>query len=144
MKKIILSLVVASIAFASCKKDKTVNPTCESTVLGIAGAYKITKVVASPSGLGPIDITATYLSDACTASGVYQLNAADSSVTYSQTASCLGSGSGSYNVVGSAITIESSGNGDDFAGTISSWNCTDLVIRDLTSGTTLDYTLTKQ
>lgn len=143
MKKIFLSLLVCSIAFVGCKKKSDDPPVCESTVAAIAGAYKITKVVANPPGLSPLDITATYLSDPCEISGSYQLNA-NKTVVYSETASCLGNGSGTWDVVGTTITITHNGDGAEFSGTVTSFNCSNLVIRDATSGTILDFTLTKQ
>ncbi len=143
MKKFVLSLLVCSIAFVGCKKKSEDAPVCETSVAAIAAAYKITKVVANPPGISPLDITNTYLSDACSASGSYQLNA-NKSVVYSETASCLANGSGTWDVVGTTITITHDGDGADFSGTVTSFDCTNLVIRDATSGTTLDFTLTKQ
>ncbi len=144
MKRTSLILLALSIFAFSCKKDDAPK-VCATTIADIAGSYKITKVMATISGFGTTDITATALPDACRQSGVYQLNA-DRTLIYSENASCSSSGSGSWNLsADSSITISHNGGGLDFDGKVKSFNCTNLVINEETGGgNSVEYTITKQ
>ncbi len=129
MKKIILSLFVMSAVFVSCKKDDA-PATCQKTVTGIAGNYKITKVeLVSASGTS--DITNTL--DPCQINAIYQLKA-DNSFVYTEVgSSCTGSSNGSWNVANDAISI-SSGTGSGAisftSAPINSWDCTTLSVTE--------------
>ena len=147
MKKILLGLIVLG-AMASCKKSHD-NPVCEVSVAGIAASYKLTKVV-NVSGTTDVDVTSTYQQAyPCDFNGVYQLKV-DKSVIYTETGTCSGSGTGTWDVVNNTITIttNSSGSIDFSAAAVSSWDCGTLVIADtFTSGgttTTTKYSFTKQ
>ena len=144
MKRTSLILLALAIFVISCKKDDAPK-VCASTVAEIAGSYKITKVMATISGVGTTDITSTALSNACRQSGVYQLNA-DRTLIYSENASCSSSGSGSWNVsADSSITVSHNGGGLDFEGKVKSFNCTNLVINeDSGGGNSVEYTITRQ
>jgi len=136
-------------AITSCKKSKDAV-TCETSVAGIAASYKLTKVTSSTSGSAETDVTSAY-SQAypCDFNGVYKLNA-DKTVVYTETGTCSGSGTGTWDVVNSNITVTTNGSGSiDFsAAPISSWDCGTLVIAETVTGGgitgTTKYFFTKQ
>lgn len=141
MKKTLIALFAVA-AFASCKKSKD-SVTCEVSVAGIAGNYKITKVIAYfPSPLPDQDITASYLTD-CDKSGVYQLKS-DKTITYTETASCSNDGTGTWDVVSGKLTINSPGQAfTDLP--VSGWDCGTLVVtEDIGSGAGYKLYFTKQ
>ena len=128
MKRIILSLIVVSSVFISCKKDKA-PATCEKTVAGIAANYKISKIeIVSTSG--NTDITNTIL-DACKKDAIYQLKANNSFIYTEIESSCSGSSTGSWNVANNAISI-SSGTGSGAisftSAPITGWDCSTLTV----------------
>jgi hypothetical protein len=139
MKKVLFGLLVLA-TIASCKKDDPAT-TCDVSVAGIAGSYKPTKAVAVIAGIST-DITSTVF-DACDLSGVYQLKA-DKTVTYTETATCAGNGTGTWDVASGKITIVHSGNGSDYNGVTVSNNCTTLTLSETSGSTTVNYTFTKQ
>ncbi len=141
MKKIILGLIVLA-SIASCKKSKDA-PVCETSVAGIAGNYKITKAIVSVAGFPDTDVTSTWLDD-CQKNGVYQLKA-DKTVVYTETGTCSGSGTGSWDVVSGKISLSTSGDSYDLASkTISGWDCSTLVVSDDLGGATYKISFSKQ
>ncbi|MBC7536813.1 MAG: lipocalin family protein [Ferruginibacter sp.] len=146
MKKILLGMLVLG-AMASCKKDKKTN--CASTVEGIAGNYKITKVEGDyPNPLPDQDLTDTRLST-CEKTGTYALKS-DKTFTYSESGTgCTDVAAGTWDVVADKITINSTsgfGGVTDFTSTpITSFDCTTFVVtEDQGSGFSLKYFFTKQ
>ncbi len=143
MKKIILSaLIIAS--FAGCKKDN--DPTCEKTVAAIAANYKLTKV-ETVSSSGSSDVTNTFLTD-CQKNAFYGLKT-DKTFTYTEiSSSCMGSGSGTWDVTSSTITITGSGGYVFDNAPIESWDCNTLKITQSISfaGNTINarFTFVKQ
>ena len=109
MKKILGAALLAAVLFTSCKKDD--NKDCPETQAALVGNYKLTKVT-----LNGADVTSQY--DACELSGVLNLKA-DNTVTYTETSTCNGNGTGAWNISGNMITISHTGNGDDYSGTVS-------------------------
>ena len=135
MKKTLMLLSAAFILFStSCSKDDD-NTDCAETVAGAAGTYKVTKMLVNGTDLYPA-------MDACTKSGTLVLKA-DKTLTYTETASCSGDGTGTWDIVGNTITITHSGNGDDFAGTVVN-NCSNLQVTEAGGGFTVVTTLSKQ
>ncbi|MEI2748179.1 MAG: lipocalin family protein [Ferruginibacter sp.] len=147
MKKFILPAFAFVLALSSCKKDDT-SPSCEKTVAGIAGSYKVTKIETITAGITQ-DVTTSIL-DACQISGVIQLKS-DKTFTYTESGgTCTDNGAGTWDVVSGALTINSTSGGsyDVDNATISSWNCSTLVVSESANlgGVTIEYrsTLTKQ
>jgi hypothetical protein len=148
MKKVLFGLLMVA-TIASCKKDdETVS--CEVSVAGIAGSYKVTKAVVAITGFPDSDVT-TSLFDACERAGVYQFKA-DKTVVYTETGvGCSGSGVGTWDVVSGNITVNfTTGNGSDFPYTsgptkVSGWDCSTLTLSEVpTAGQTYKFTFTKQ
>ena len=141
MNKILFSALLISFAFVSgCKKDD--DPTCPTTVAGIAANYKITKVEII-SNTGNSDVTNTFL-DACKRDALYQLKS-NNDFTYTEIgSSCTDSGNGSWSVADNKLTIIGSGGVELTAAPITSWNCNTLVVTDELSGpgTTVNYRFT--
>ena len=127
--------------FVSCKKDDDGPSTCEVSVTGIAASYKITKILAITSG-GSLNITSSSL-DACELGGVYQLKS-DKTIVYTETgASCTGNDTGTWDIVSNKLNASSGF--IDVAGAAVVNNCSNIVVtEDLGSGSSLEYTLTKQ
>ena len=143
MKKIFLSLLVVA-TIASCKKSGE-DISCDVSLAGIAGSFRITKVVLSVPAIPDQDYTSTYLPDACSQSNIYQLKA-DGTVVYTENTSCGGNGTGTWSLSGGNITINHSGSGYDFNATpVSGWDCGTLTLaEDFGSGAKLKYSFTKQ
>ena len=141
MKKIILSACIMAFAFVSCKKDDDGPTTCEVSVTGIAASYKITKILGITAA-GTVDATSTFL-DACSLAGVYQLKS-DKTIVYTETgASCTGSDTGNWDIVSGKLNA-SSGDLNVSSATVAN-NCSNVIVtQDLGSGSSLEYTLTKQ
>jgi hypothetical protein len=139
MKKILFGLLVLA-TIASCKKSDP-DSSCEVSVAGIAGNYKPTKAVAVIAGIST-DVTSSVF-DACDLSGVYQLKA-DKTVVYTETSTCSGNGTGTWDVVSGKITIQHSGNGSDYSGVTVANNCSTLTLSETSGTTTINYTFTKQ
>jgi hypothetical protein len=145
MKKLLILAVAASATFASCKKKDDVK-SCEATVAGIAGNYKITKIDIVVNGVASgTDVLSQYL-ETCEKDDIYQL-AADKKVTYQDAGTACSpasSGSGAWDVVNGKLTITHNGSGFDIAsGTVTN-NCNNLVVDDSFGGATLRFTFTKQ
>ncbi|MBK8610403.1 MAG: hypothetical protein IPL84_10815 [Chitinophagaceae bacterium] len=146
MKKLLLGVLLLA-TIASCKKSDD-EISCEVSVAGIAGSYRITKIVLTITALPDQDITTTLL-DPCGLSGVFQLKA-DKSVVYTETPACGGDGTGTWDVVSGNININHSGNGYDFpnaaaSSAITGWDCSTLTLTEsVGGGQSYKYTLTKQ
>jgi hypothetical protein len=143
MKKIILASLVILSALVSCKKDSTTAPVCEKTVAGIAANYKITKVEVV-NGSSATDITTTVL-DACKLGAIIQLKT-DGSIVYTEVgSSCTGSGTGTWAVAANTISIAVTGAPFNVTGaSITSWDCSTLVVTDASATPDARYTFTKQ
>jgi hypothetical protein len=139
MKKIILAVCVLA-SIVSCKKDKDKAATCDVTVAGITGSYKITKYVGVTTS-GSVDLT-SYAFDACELGGVYQLKA-DRTVVYTESgSSCTNSDIGSWDVVSGKISTSTGSL--DFVNAAVANNCSTIVItEDAGSGSSFVTTLTK-
>jgi hypothetical protein len=147
MKKILFGLLVVA-SIASCKKSSD-TVSCDVSVAGIAGSYKITKATVAISGFPTeTDITSS-LFDACELAAVYQLKA-DKTVIYTETAACGGSGTGTWDIVSGNIVMSTTGNGFDLPSTaattkVAGWDCKTLTLSEVpVSGQTYRYTFTKQ
>ena len=144
MKKIILIAIVA-VSFTACKKEN--DPVCEKTVNANAANYKLTKVEVV-STTGNSDVTDAFL-DACQKNSLYGLKT-DKTFTYTEiSSSCAGSGTGTWDVTSSTITISNTPNGYSFNNAlIESWDCTNLKVTQTgTLGTqtvNLRFTFVKQ
>jgi Lipocalin-like domain len=144
MKKLLILVVAASATFASCKKKDDVK-TCDATVAGITGNYKITKVEAVAGGVTN-DVTSTYLFVACEKDDIYQLKA-DKTVTYQDAGTACSpssAGTGTWDVVNGKLTIDHDGDGYSFIAAGVKNNCTNIVIEESVGGITLKFILTKQ
>jgi hypothetical protein len=100
MKKILSLALSLLVLTTSCKKNDNNIPGCETTVAGIAGNYKLTKLVASANG---INTDITYTIDACALNALYQLKA-DKTIVYTESGTCSNSAVGTWDVVDSRIT----------------------------------------
>lgn len=147
MKKFILPAFAFVLALSSCKKDDPA-PSCEKTVAGIAGNYKVTKLEQVVGGMST-DVTTSVLS-ACQLGGVFQLKS-DKTFIYTEAGgACTDNGVGTWDVVGGALTVTgtSGGSYDIDNATITSWNCSTLVASESANlgGVTIEYraTMTKQ
>jgi hypothetical protein len=146
MKKILFGLLMVA-TIASCKKSDKIS--CDVSVAGIAGSYKITKATVTINPLPEQDLTTT-LFDACELNAVYQLKA-DKTVVYTENGlTCSGSGTGTWDIVSGNIVLSISGGGIDFPNTapttaVSGWDCTNLTLSEVpVAGQTYKYTFTKQ
>jgi Lipocalin-like domain len=101
MRKIISLALYLAIIIIGCKKNNGNLPGCDATVAGIAGTYKLTKIVAAGSGVNT-DITNTI--DACELKAIYQLKA-DKTAIYNEPGSCSNSTVGTWDVVENRITV---------------------------------------
>jgi hypothetical protein len=127
MKKMLFSLLLISTVMVSCSKDDAA-PSCATSVSGIAGSFKITKKELVANGIST-DITSGLSS--CILSGIYRLNA-DKTATYTEAgSSCTDSWSGgSWDVVSNKLIIKDDANTELYNATISSWNCSNLLISE--------------
>ena len=149
MKKVLFGLLMVA-TIASCKKnDETVS--CDVSVAGIAGSYKITKASVAISGFPTETDLTTTLFDACELGGVYQFKA-DKTVVYTETGgACSSSGAGTWDIVSGNITVVfNTGGGFELPNTATStkvagWDCTTLTLTEVpAAGQTYKYTFTKQ
>jgi hypothetical protein len=148
MKKVLFGLLMVA-TIASCKKNKD-TISCDVSVAGIAGSYKITKASVAISGFPTeTDLTST-LFDVCDLGGVYQLKA-DKTVVYTEAGgACTANGTGTWDIVSGNIVMSVSGGGFDLPSTaattkVAGWDCTTLTLTEVpTAGQTYKYTFTKQ
>jgi Lipocalin-like domain len=144
MKKILILALGAIAIFSSCKKKKDTPATCEVSVAGIAGNYKLTKIETVAAGIAT-DVTNSLL-DPCEKDDVYQFNS-NKSFTYQDAGTaCSPSsvGTGSWDVTGGKLVLAHSGNGPDITSGSVTNNCTSMIVDDSFGGATLRYTFTKQ
>lgn len=141
MKKNFFKIFILFALF-SCKKNKE-SISCEVSVAGITGNYKLTKVIIQMPGVPDQDVTSSVSSD-CQRNGVYELKS-DKTVVYTESGSCSNSGTGDWDVVDGKLTVYTDGGSFDFASkSISGWDCTSLTLSEDVGGATMKYTLTKQ
>jgi hypothetical protein len=145
MKKLLILAVAASATFASCKKKDDVK-TCDVTVAGIAGNYKLTKMELIANGVpSGTDILSQFY-DPCERDDIYQL-AADKKVTYQDagtTCSPSSAGTGTWDVVNGKLVITHTGSGTDITSGTVKHNCSNIVVDDNFGGASFRYTFTKQ
>jgi hypothetical protein len=144
MRKTLFIALLSLLVICSCSKSGS-SSSCEKTVAGIAGTYKIVKIELGTSGTF-IDITSSALS-ACEADDRFQLKA-DKTVVYTDAGtvcSPAGDDTGTWDVVGNTLTL-SAGSVDLTGATIDSYDCSKLVasFTDNSTGTTLTYRITIQ
>jgi Lipocalin-like domain len=141
MKKITILALGLVALMASCKKSDS-TPSCEVSVAGITGNYKVSKIELVAAGTAS-DITTQSL-DVCERDDVYQLKA-DKTVVYQDAGTTCGSGgTGTWDVVNGKLTISHSGTGNDIAGASVTNNCSGLVVEESAGNTTIRTTFVKQ
>ncbi|MFT3679585.1 MAG: hypothetical protein QM791_04895 [Ferruginibacter sp.] len=101
MKYIHYTLFAVLIFAAGCKKESNGPPGCDQTVPGIAGAYKLTKVLGL-QGSAQTDITNTI--DNCQLNALLELKA-NKIVEYIEYDGCGGSGTGTWDIVDGRIYV---------------------------------------
>lgn len=142
MRKTLLIALSSFFVICSCSKSGS-SATCEKTVAGIAGTYKITLAETSIAGTY-VDVTS--LIPACKLDDNFQLKS-DKSVIYTDAGtSCAPSGSttGTWDVAGTTISLNIPGFPLPVtSATIVSYNCTTLVATFNSSGTDYRITITK-
>ena len=144
MKALFIPVLLTSLLL-SCKKDNI--KTCQKTVPGIAGIYKITKFESVAFSTGQAQDNTSGLTT-CELSGIYELRS-DNTARYSEITNCNGSGSGTWGLTEGGILYTSfaSGSGGRISGTfIESWDCNNLVVitRFPSALNNYRYTLTRQ
>lgn len=141
--QVIIVCMFTAITF-SCKKSGTEEntPACELSLSSVSGIYHLTKAekVAFSSG-DATDITSSISS--CELNAAYELNL-NGTATYTENASCTGSGSGTWTAGNGAVSFNfTSGNGSRINSTsLVSWNCTTLVVITSTPSTLFNYRYT--
>ena len=144
MKKILILTFGAIAIFSSCKKKDDTPATCEVSVAGIAGNYKLTKIEAVAAG-SATDVTSSLI-DPCERDDIFQFNS-NKSLTYQDAGTACSpssSGSGTWDVTGGKLVVTHSGNGPDIVSGSVTNNCTNMVVDDSFGGATFRYTFTKQ
>jgi hypothetical protein len=128
MKKISILALAAVTLLASCKKNKDAE-SCEVSVAGLAGNYKISKVEVV-SSIITTDVTATFL-QSCERDDIYQLKADKTLVYQDGGVSCGGSATrnGTWDVVNGKLTINASAGGDVSGGSVTN-NCSSFVTEE--------------
>lgn len=136
MKKIHLLFISAfcclSLIISSCKKTNAGGGSCTTSVANLAGTYSFVKIEATLVGSNTFgDVTSTVLTP-CQLDDKIVLNADGSAVYQDAGTVCSPPGDGTGNWILSGNVISSSV-GPGINGTISSFDCTNLVLVD-TSG----------
>ena len=123
--KILFAGILVFVFLAGCRKK---SDTCDQNMADIAGKYKMTKFEQVSYSTGMAQDVTSYLT-ACQVSGIYTLNA-DSTMIYTETANCTGSGAGRWNIDGGHFYTEfNSGSSYLIHPTvIVSWDCNTLVL----------------
>ena len=110
----------------------------------IAESYQLTKFESVLYNTGAAqDVTSTLTN--CELSGIYHFNI-DGTAAYTESTNCSGSGSGTWSLSNSLYTLFTSGDGNRISSTsITSWDCTNLVLITMFPSVTYNYrfTLTK-
>ncbi|MBL0358894.1 MAG: hypothetical protein IPP72_19410 [Chitinophagaceae bacterium] len=122
MKKGVYFLSALFFFAGSCKKKDIAPVGCEISVTGIAGKYKLTKLVASANGINT-DLTSTI--DACELNALYELKI-DKTLLYTETGACSNSGTGTWDIIDGRITA--SAGSIDFADNHIDNNCTSISV----------------
>lgn len=128
MKKIILFSTVLLVALSSCKKDKA-STSCNKTMADIAGTYSIVKIEI---GFGGTFVNITDSLDACEKDDKLTLNANGTTAYMDQGTVCspAGDDSGTWSIdANGKMTIDDNGGNSDVSkATITSFDCTTLVL----------------
>lgn len=138
--KIYLCSILVVACFVSCKK--AASPSCGTTLTDIAGDYKIIKYESVSYNTGATqDITSSL--PGCMLSAIYHF-ISDGTATYSESGGCDGSRNGTWAASNSGFhsTFESvNGNRID-ATSITSWDCTNLVLTTMFPSVNYNYRFT--
>lgn len=142
MKKILLSALVLSIAFTSCKKDDV--KVCDLNATNLVGSYKTTAITYKADAATPaVDIFNDPLFyDACEKDDLLIFNA-NNTITFSDAGvvcTPAGNDTGVWTLAGSTVTI------DGELATITSFSCSGMTatIAGTTAGELTTITLVKQ
>ena len=104
MKKIILPVLLTSIAFASCKKDEKV---CDLNATNLAGSYKVTSFIYKADATTPaVDLYAT--ADACEKDDLIIFNV-NNTITFSDlgvVCSPSGNDTGTWSLSGNSLNFD--------------------------------------
>ncbi len=146
MKKNFVILIFIILVLTSCKKKADeVPPTCELTVTGLIGLYKISKLELN-TGSGFSDVTNVYLT-ACEKDDTYNFktNGVFEYVDAGTVCSPNGSGTGTWSVSAGKLTFQSpSVNGVELVdATLSNNNCTSFIATEVSGGITSRVTFSK-
>lgn len=123
--------------FASCKKESTSANKCYISVSNIAGFYKVKSVTK-----GGVDVTSVFLTS-CQQGAQFEFYADKTFVYNELVPTCSGSGFGNWSLdlTKNTLTINTTGSPVEIIdASISSWDCTTMVIKATTSGS--EYTIT--
>jgi len=138
MKKIhflfaLIAIGCFSLMLSSCKKSTTGGNSCTTTMANLAGTYSLVKVESSFSGAF-IDVTS--LLPACQTDDHVVLNANGTAAYQDLGTACTppNDGTGTWTLSGNVISAPTLGPPPGLNGTISSFDCTNLVVLDTTSG----------
>ncbi len=138
MRKIIIPVLLASLAFSSCKKDEKV---CDLNATNLAGSYKVTSFIyKADAATAAIDLFAT--ADACEKDDLIIFNA-NNTITFSDlglTCTPAGDDTGVWSLSGSTLNFD----GELF--TISSFSCSGMTATSTgpAAGETATISLAKQ
>ncbi|MBC9932812.1 lipocalin family protein [Chitinophaga qingshengii] len=142
MKFTAAAMIASSLLFA-CKKEKSSPATCEISVAGLSGSYKLTALQYRESTTAaPVDYLA-YLED-CEKDDIMELKN-DGTYTYHDAGTVCESSAtdhGTWQVKGNTLTSDGK-----LQGTIASYDCKTLVYyveNALHTGDRLTYTMVKQ
>lgn len=142
MKKVILSLLVGSVLFTSCKKD---DKSCDLNATNLAGTYKITSVKYKASALVPeVEVfTNSAWYDACEKDDLTVLNA-NGTYNYQDAGTVCtpaGDDTGVWALAGNTLTV------DGEPGNVASFSCSGMTLTQSNvqaTGDLLTITFTKQ
>ena len=137
-----LTIIGLTLLMASCKKDKPAED-CSVSTSNLSGTYKLTALKYKASAAMPEQDYMLFMDD-CEKDDLIKLN---SNGTYNYTdagveCSPSGSGNGTWSVNGNSLQSDGL-----LTGTISSYNCRDLVYyleNTYTAGDRLTFTMTRQ
>lgn len=139
MKMYLLSILVFG-CLVSCKKTTTTS--CQATMTDIAGNYKIIKYESVSYNTGATqDVTSSL--PGCMLSAIYHFNS-DGTATYSESGVCDGSRNGTWATSNSGFhsTFESANGNRVDATSITSWDCTNLVLTTMYPSVNYNYRFT--
>lgn len=138
--KVYLLSILFFICFVSCKKAATTS--CGTTMTDIAGNYKIIKYESVSYNTGATQDMTTAL-PGCMLSAIYHFNS-DGTATYSESGSCDGSRDGTWAASNAGFhSTFASVNGNRIDATsITSWDCTNLVLTTMFPSVNYNYRFT--